>query len=206
MTLPYAGRPGVFDLFSPTLLPNFNRPFITNGVLGYQSPAEFVQNNPRTPAQVEAAIGGTITAGNTVTLTLTQGQLPNGAISVTYTVASGDSDGIVAESLAALLGAALYAAGIPAYVTVSEATLTVNWEGPLGNYATLSYTLSSGATETVTLTPSSGVLSGGAGPVFCSNNFNYSYNNSTMSFFYGEPYVLGDDLLSQLVTQNMPVV
>lgn len=207
MPLPYQGRPGKFDPLSPTLIPNFYKGFMSlNGTLDYKSPAKVAQDFPQTAATATATIGGTITSGNTVTLTVSQGQFSGGAISGTYTVQGSDTVATVAEGVATALNEAAESAGNPFLAEASEAVVTVSWPGPMGNTAVLSATKSGGATETITLSPSNGVMSGGTGPVFCANNFNFTWNGSVMSFYYGKPYFLGNDLLSALANADMPVV
>ena len=52
-----------------------------------------------------ASLTGSVTAGDTITLTVTDSGLTGGSESVTYTVASGDSLGTIADQLAALVNA-----------------------------------------------------------------------------------------------------
>ena len=210
MPLPYQGRIGVRDLASPTLIPNFYDGVVSkNGTLDYQSPAQYLQNNPRTSASANATIGGTVASGNVVTLTLTQNQLPGGALTASYTATGSDTVETVAEGLAsafntvvrAQLGNALVTA---IYATTSEAEVVINWDGPLGNFATLSDTTS--GSITVTLSPVGGGLTGGSGPVFCANNFEYQRGTSTLAFYYGKHYELDGAFLRALVRDDQPVV
>ena len=72
---------------------------------------------------------------------------------------------------------------------------------------TTTSTVATNATETVTFSPTNGVLSGGTGPVFATNNFEFAPANGGISaFFYGQPYDLGYDVIKQMVTQGMPIV
>ncbi len=209
MPLPYQGRTsGGYDYRSPTLIPNFYMSNLKDGVTSNLSPAEFVAENPRGDASATATIGGTITAGDIITLTLTQAQLPNGSISASYTVQTGDTLTRIAAQLGVAMDTALKTAGVLGTIW-SGSTNTVfkiNWNGPFGNFGVLSYTLSGGATETVTLAPTSGQLSGGSGPVICANNFDYSYGGSTMSFYYGKVYFISNPLLTQFVNFDMPMI
>lgn len=204
-TLPAAGRPGIFDPRNPTLVPNFDLPYAENGTVGLQSPALFLKNNPRTDATAEATIGGTITAGNTVTLTVTHGLLPGGSLSVTYTVLSTDTVDTIAEALAGLINDSAAAQGANLRADSAAAVVTLRWNGPVGNFAVLSESTSGGATETVTLTPSNGVFSGGAGPVFASNNFTFGYNGVLKDYWYGQPYILPETLIGQMVAAGEPL-
>lgn len=195
----------------PTLIPNFDRPLASgSGTVDLLDPSDYIADNPRANASATATIGGTITAADVVTLTLSCGTLPNESISFGYAVQSGDTVDDIANELADLINSSSTAADYGIFAEVgghgSEATVTVNWEGPVGNFAVLSYSVSGSATETVTLSPSNGALSGGSGPVICSSNFNYTYNGSTFSLFIGQPYKLGDDVLSVMVSQGMPII
>lgn len=65
------------------------------------------------PATLQIAMGGTITAGNTVTATITDTNVTGSPLSVTYTVLMGDTLATVAAGLAAAITAttALFSAG-----------------------------------------------------------------------------------------------
>lgn len=210
-TIPPAGTPGIFDPRNPTLLPNFNRPVASgNGTLGYQSPASFLAANPRADATASATIGGTVTTGDTITLKVTLATLSGGSNSVAYTAVAGDTVETIAEALANLVtgNGVFQDANIFAETggEAAPAEVVVHANGPVGNFAVLSYTLSSGATETVTLSPSGGALSGGSGPIFAANNFDWGQNGSVNSFFAGQPYELGYDVITAMVAQGMPIV
>lgn len=208
MPLPYQSG-------TPTLIPNFFGSVVNlDGTMSAKSPADMVAANPRTLATATLTIGGTITAADTVTMTLTQSQLPSGSESVTHTVITAETVQDVAESLSSQLNQALRAAGVASaiyattgYDTVAhEAIVTVNWEGPLGNTAVLTATKSGGASENVTVAPSGGELTGGGGVAFAAANFNYSYNGVLMSFYYGKAYQLDTELLAQMAADDEPIV
>ena len=205
MSLPYQGSTnGIFNTFNSTVLPNFYQNVQVGNALAEISPAKFNAANPQVPATITATIGGTVAAGNIETLTLTQGQLPGGFITGTYDAVSGDSTADVAEGLATAFQDALIAANIVNIaVTSVEAVVTVSWRGPMGNFATLTSTEQGAVTITI---PNAGVLTGGSGPVYAANNFNFQHNGSTLAFFYGRYYNLGGDLLAQMAAQDMPVV
>jgi hypothetical protein len=187
---------------NPTLIPNLDRPVIINGVLSHIDPADLAATSSRVNATATATIGGTVTVGNVVTLTVTIG---SNVYSFPYTVVTGDTVDSIANQLANLINNA-DDAGISASAggEAGLATVTVQVEGPIGNHAVLSAT--SPGTETVTLNPSNGALSGGGGPVIAYENFNYVFNGQSMSFFAGQVYQLGDPMLSKMVAQGMPIV
>lgn len=206
-TIPLAGRPGVFDSRNPTLVPNFDRPVASGaGTTDSTSPAAFLAANPRVDATVTATIGGTPAAGDTVTLTVTCGQ---NVITHTYTVVSGDTVTTIAEGLGSLFNTDASANGLGLYTVMGgtslSAELVFHWNGPVGNFAVLTDSLSAGATETVTL-GNSGVFAGGSGPVIVTNNFNFSWNGATQSYWYGNPYILDYLLIKALVTQGLFIV
>lgn len=194
----------------PTLIPNFDRPFANRGVVGLLDPEDYVSQHPRAAASAVATIGGTVTVGDTVTLTLTCGTLPGGAATFSYITATGDTIDDVANELADAINQSSEARDYDISAEIgghgAEAAVTVNWDGPIGNFAVLSAHASGAATETVTFTPSNGALSGGSGPVICSSNFNYAFNGRTMSFFIGQPYLLGDPVLAAMVGQGEPII
>ena len=173
---------------------------------------------PIAAATATATIGGTIQATDTVALTLTNAGLTGLPITVTYTVAGGNTTTTIAAALVALINAnaVLQAAGI--YAENAAAVITVYSEGTIGNATVLSAAVGgSSPTETVTLAPTNGHLSGGAGtignaftggsgPVIPYNNFNFSKHSSTFSMWGGKPVTIGYDVLQDMVNQGMPVV
>lgn len=208
MPLPYQGRIGERDLLSPTLIPNFYMPSASNQhTLDYQSPAQYLQDNPRSAASATVTIAGTVASGDKATVTLTQGQLPSGSVTASYTAVSGDTADTVAEGLASALNAVIRsqlgnALVTAIYATADEAVVTIEWDGPMGNFAGLT----TGTSGSMTVTASASTLSGGSGPVFCANNFNYQYNGSSLVFYYGKQYALGAGLLKLFAAADMPVV
>jgi hypothetical protein len=195
---------------SPTLIPNFSIPVGSNGRgLMQQGPAEYLAANPRANASATVTVGGTVTAGDTVTITLTNGVFsnsqiaqPNSAVSVTYTVLSTDTLDTIAEALAELLNEN---ALLRYYVRADAAgaVVTINWPGPVGNLTALAVSTSSGST--VTLTESAASLSGGSGPVYVWENFNWSQGGGVKSFFIGNFYDVSS-MLSRLVQFGMPII
>jgi len=185
----------------PTLLPQFDIPTLLNGTVTLTPPAELVVLEPRANATATATIGGTVTAGTTVSLVLTQNQLPNGAVTYTYDVLSGDTLASIAEGLASLVAADPVAQSFGIYATTDEAVLTVNWPGPAGNFAVL--TGSASADETVTTNPANGVLSGGTGPIIPTQNFEVQWAGSTLVFWQGMPQQVSHQILSTMIAQGL---
>ncbi len=189
---------------APTLLPNFNPQVTGNGTLSNVSPANLLAEFPRTPSSTSAVIGGTITAGDTVSLKINAAVLPNDLLEVTYTVLSSDTVDTIAAALADLINESLVAQQFGYFATVDLATVTVNQQSAVGNFATVTSAVTGSATETVTIaTPA---LSGGAGPTIPLDNFGYVYNGSNLMFWMYKPVELDYALLSSLCTQGYPVI
>lgn len=180
-------------------------------------------NTITTTATISAT---TAAAGDTLNLTFTNAAIPGGARTVSFVALGGEN----ANALAAALGivvnadAVLTAAGIAASVGTNVVTFHYQQINGAIRYAqsvsvgaetialapaapTETAVVGTNATETITLTPTTGVLSGGGGPVFAANNFEFAPpNGGVQAYFYGQPYDLGYDLLSAMVTQGMPIV
>jgi hypothetical protein len=194
---------------NPTLLPNFSQPVANGGSVDKTTPAGMLAEYPRTNAQLTATIGGTITTGNVFNMIFTSGALgTNNPHTISYTVQAGDTITTVAEALAALIDAdpVLSGLGITASLggDAEASEIVVLSPGPVGNFLTVSHTGSD--TETITFSPSNGIPTGGSGPVIAAANFNFAYNGSIQSFFYGNVYNLGYDVISAMVAQGMPII
>lgn len=172
-----------------------------------------------------ATIVGTAATGDTLNLTFTNAAIAGSPLTVTYVALGGESATALATALTALINgnAALIAAGVTA--TSALGVITFAYQAINGSirYAqsvspgsetitliaapTETIALATNATETVVFTPSNGALSGGLGPVFASNNFEFAPSNGGISaFFFGAPYEVGYDVLAQMVAQGMPIV
>ncbi|HTI81751.1 MAG TPA: hypothetical protein VL614_14985 [Acetobacteraceae bacterium] len=117
--------------------------------------------------QMTLTIGGTITAGDVVTAKASNGNLPGGSASVSYTVAAGDTTTTIGAALSALMNASqgMTAIGLTAQaaagvITASFPSIFANdgtnasgyatGMGP-ANITTFSGSVSGAATETVTV-------------------------------------------------------
>ena len=101
-----------------------------------------------------AAVGGSATAGDTVSITVYDAGLSGGSKTETYTVLSGDSPQSIATGLAGVINgdSSLSSIGISA----TAVSAVVNIVSTSINSTTYSKTLSGGATETLTLAYSTG--------------------------------------------------
>jgi hypothetical protein len=177
------------------------------------------------PATQTATITGSVAQGDVLTLTVTNATLTGSPVTVSFTAPLSATTTTLAAGLAAAVNAnaALIAAGITATsavnvltfafpqnigaITFSQSVSTGSETITLSGNATETLTYSqAAATETVTFSPSNGKLSGGTGPVFATNNFQYSYGGNVQAFFYGKGYVLGYQIVQSLVAQGMPIV
>ncbi len=96
-----------------------------------------------------ATIGGTITAGNTLTLTVLDSGLSGGTKSLPYTVVAGNTTSTIATSFKNAINAdtSLQAIG----VTATSVNSTISISSQSTNATTYSSSTSTGATETITL-------------------------------------------------------
>jgi RHS repeat-associated protein len=103
-----------------------------------------------------AAIGGSKTTGDTVTLTVYDAALTGGTESVTYTVLSGDTLTSIASGLAAAVNADSNLSVLG--VTATSVSTVVNVSSTSLNATTYSKSTSGGATETIALGISTSVM------------------------------------------------
>lgn len=115
-------------------------------------------------ASVTLTIAGTMTVGNTVSLTFTNALLPAlvGGVGLgAIAVVSGDTATLLAARIAAAITANTK---IPLTATNASGVVTIVQPGMVGNSTTVSVALSSGATVTAALA-NSGALAGGSGGI-----------------------------------------
>lgn len=97
-----------------------------------------------------AVIGGTVTAGDLLTLTVTDAGLPGGSVALVYKALSTDTTATIATAFNGLINANVNLANIGVTSSVGSSTVTITSLSQ--NQTTYSKTLSAGATETITLT------------------------------------------------------
>lgn len=174
-----------------------------------------------------ATIGGTVAVGggDQVELVFTGTGITGSPVTVEYTTIAADTVTTIAAALVALINAnaALGVAGIAATNAAGVISVT-GFGGPIGQVRltgsvpvgsetvtittspTTTSTASTAATETITFSPTTGIMSGGSGPVIAANNFEFAFGSSTSAFFYGQPYSLDYAMIKALVQQGMPIV
>lgn len=180
-----------------------------------------------------AALGGTLTEDDVVTITVTNAALPGGHKDVEYTVVSGDStltllathiaEAIHNDEDLAELGIDATGSGSNVLITVPQAAGATSFSKTLSVDATVTVTLSGPGTETLTLagtsalvalahqetetfTPSEEILSGGSGPVIPLDDCNFVYNGQVVQLRENRRLQLGADALSALAAQGIPPI
>jgi|SRR5215475_2119163 len=198
---------------NPTLVPNFYDPYVqidkgpqNRQILQYLSPKDALTGGvARTAASQTGTVGGTITAGNTITTRFTNPTIPGGFRQVVYTVQAGDTTATVADGIAKAINDDTILKDEGIYATVNNLIVTFRQDGPVGNSTVVSRTLSGGATITFAIA-GAGAMSGGSGPIIPTQNFTFCMNNVTEVFWYGRPKYLPYNMVKALVTQGMPIV
>lgn len=103
-------------------------------------------------ASIQAAIGGTITAGDTLSLIFTSTALPGSPVTLTYTVKTGDSLNSIAASFASLIMANGFLVNAGVFASAATANVDIWQPAALSPQIVVTSSHSTGATETVTIT------------------------------------------------------
>jgi RHS repeat-associated protein len=136
---------------------NSNSPNITSYTQSTSSGATETVTLGINPNGIQtAAIGGTKTTGNTLTLTVCDAGLATGQESVNYTVLTADTLSTIAAGLVTAINADANLSAIG--VTAASVATVVNIKSTSLNATTYTQSTSSGATESITLGVSTGVL------------------------------------------------
>jgi hypothetical protein len=204
--VPVQGTPGVFDARNPTLVPNFDRPTYNGNTIDHSSPAVFDAASARADATMTITVAGTMAATDTITATITFG---SNVVTETYTLGAGDTTAaLAAAGLVNVINSDQVAAGFGIYATAVGAVITIRFNGPIGNSAVVTTAVGGGggALETLTMSPVSGKLSGGTGPIIPTGNFTWAPGGGAVtSFWYGQPAIVGFDQLTNMLSQGMPI-
>lgn len=191
---------------NPMLVPNLGQGQ-SNGLTGpVLSPAQVLAGNNRVVATNVVTVGGTAHLADVFTLTLTNHVFPNGALVFTYTVGESDVLGSITSELANAINSSLSAEFFQLFATVSGDTLTVNQRGPVGNITVVTGAVT-GTDHEGTLTPaSSGVMSGGSGPIIPAANFNFAEGPQQLRFLAGQPVQLSPGIVADIVASGLPII
>lgn len=209
VSMPVRGSLGPLDTQNPMLQPLMDVSSSSgSGTLDYMSPAKYLATYPRVDATTNITVGGTVATGDTFALVFTGGTLPGGSYTTaTYTAVSADTAATMAGQIQSMVASdtILTGAGIVAEMTGAATPDRVNIfaPGPIGNTLTMSVVQTTGSV-TYTLA-NGGVMTGGSGPVIPTAAFSYSYNGVTINFLYGQPRLIGADMMAQLVAQRRPI-
>lgn len=190
---------------SPLLFPNVGVPSVSNGMVTLESTRGMLVAFPRVAATAAGLVGGSFAAGHSIVLTFTNPAFPAGSIAVDYTTVTGDTDAaILADHLAGAVNgsAACQAYGVSAS-TDGAGNITFSQPGPVANFTVVSF--SSTGSETLTLTPASGDMSGGSGAVLPWKDFSISVAGQQLWFRTGQPQAVPPNVLRVLVNEGHPV-
>src|SRR5487761_1012981 len=115
-------------------------------------------------ASATATIGGSVfTAGDTVALTFENTSVAGFPVTVTHTLGAGESATSIATALATLINGNATLTDASVSSSSAAAVLTVEQQGAIGNATALVAAITGTGNETVTFSPVSGTLAGGAG-------------------------------------------
>ncbi len=128
---------------------------------GTDTAASVAISGAATAIPATATVGGTITAGDVCSLTVTSSGFTGSPQTVSYTVKAGDTIQIIAAALAAAVNnnAALNAASI--YAGVAGAIVTIYWPSGLTPTPVVTRNVTGSATETITIGTGSASTAGG---------------------------------------------
>ena len=199
MTFPFQGHQG--NNQNPTLMPNFYRPVAGSGGVSLMSPQEYMAKYPLTPSSGNVVVGGTLAAGDVVTVAITNPVLGSGAIDIAYTVTATDTAASIAYELAQgiMANATLQRFGFSAEADPLTDALLVYQASAVGNFSVLAFSTTGAETGTVTQ------MTGGAGPVTPVENFIFTTGTSPRSYWFGVPVDVNYQTLKALVAQGQPV-
>lgn len=145
---------------------------------------------------------GTVTADDTLTLTLASQQLPAGTYDVTVTAADLETLAELATALKDAINNDTLLSGLGLVATSVGAVLTVKWiKGPLGNFATIVFSTSEDATEIGTVVQPNG----GSGYVKPKQDARVVYNKSVIVLRYEEPEIVDYNRLSAILAAGVSV-
>ena len=131
-----------------------------------------------TAATATATIGGSsFVVGDVVALTVLNSAIsPPFPISVSHTVVASETATTIATALKTLINANATLAAYNVTATSAGAVITISHNGAIGNQSSLLEAVTGTGNETVTFSPTSGVLSGGAGTVGAFSGSPTAYN------------------------------
>jgi hypothetical protein len=198
----------------PTLIPNtdpvdISPPIMSNGpqIVSFRRIADFEAITPRTPASNAVTFATAPAGGDVITALFTSGVFDGGTYSVSATAVTNDTLAMLVDRVASAINSDPILEGVFGVTAQgggsAGAVLTINWPGPVGNFAVV--TLSSTGATTFTYSPSGGVFSGGAGSVIPYANIIATIGNTCMRLRLGQPYYLDYSTIAALVAGSQPI-
>ena len=195
---------------SPLLRPNIGVPDGAGANSGtvLRSRSDFLNSHARAQASVQGTIGGTEATGHAMTLVFTCGAFPGGKITVPYTSVAADSTATeLGDHLAQAVNQnkSCMAFGISAASVAG--VMQFYQQGPVGNFDTVSFT-TAGSESIAWLNPAggtTGIMSGGSGPIFAFNGFSISLGGQLFVAQAGSVNYWDIGLVSVAVNEGQPV-
>lgn len=192
--------------FDPLLLPRwYSALSVGAGQVGYLSPEAYLAANPRADASDTLTITGTPGAGDIVAVTLTNPILPNGALTLTYTVSGSPTVTQVAAGIVALINASQTCRAFGIVAENAAGVITVYHNGPMGNFTVGTVAVTQVGGTTAAAWAASGVFTGGSGPVVPVATFNIFYGTNLFQFYYGRPVSIGSGALAAFNAAGCPL-
>jgi len=135
---------------NPSFFPNWDQPSQQGYTTALLSVSAYLAANPQVAATDTIAVSGSATNADVISLVITNPVLPNGSVTVTSTSVTSDTNAMVAERLAAAINSNATLRSYNFFATSLNGVVTLNELGPVGNFTSLSYSVSGSATEILT--------------------------------------------------------
>jgi hypothetical protein len=195
---------------SPLLRPNIGVPDGAGANSGtvLRSRSDFLNSHARAQASVQGTLGGSFASGETIHVIFTCGAFPGGKIDVPYTTVTADTSATeLGDHLALTVNQnkSCMAFGISAASVAG--VMHFYQQGPVGNFDTVSFT-TTGSETMAWLNPAggtTGIMSGGSGPIFAFNGFSISLGGQLFVAQAGSVNYWDIGLVAVAVNEGQPV-
>jgi hypothetical protein len=179
-----------------------NPAIAVNGGIASPDPWNYGSLVSQVAATGSVLFTGTETDADVLHLTFTSSQLPAGSYELSLTTSGSESLTAIATAFKNLINNDPLLSSLGITATSSSATVSITWiGGPLGNFATITFTKSGGATEGATVTQ----FSGGAGYVTPQQDYTMSFHGSVIKLFYGKPIEVDYLLLQAMINAGISI-
>jgi hypothetical protein len=191
-------------------MPQFAEPNIVAGTgigqVQALSPSDFLAANPRVPGTVAITVAGTITNNDPITVNVKAPYINGGvAVPVAVTALTGDSTATLAEKIAKAINDNAILDNFGVYADAVSNVVTLSCPGPMSAGLLLTTAVGGSATETLAMSPSNGIPTGGSGPVIPYQTFPYAFQGSIIEFRVGVPKLVSAALAAALVADGQQV-